>query len=168
MYCGNNPLNRIDTNGMDSAPITDLQDLVEQSILDGGGIYHFRTDFSNAVNSSLKNGRIYNCGYTINSSVAPLKSIKYATVSDLLSNKTFTNNTGRVQNFVSSVKGDLAVKVDFASLHPANVRTYNGWTIVGELSTGETVNIHASTSMNGVPTLEIRGFILDHNVKIRY
>ena len=40
--------------------------------------------------------------------------------------------------------------------------------IVGELSTGETVNIHASTSMNGVSTLEIRGFILNHNVKIRY
>jgi|GEM_PF-2573107 len=87
---------------------------------------------------------------------------------DILSNKSLTNRTGKVDNYVSEVKGYDAALKDFNSLQPNNVRTYSNGTIVGDLPDGRTINLHPSTSLNGTPTVEIRDPSIGRSIKIRY
>lgn len=85
-----------------------------------------------------------------------------------MSNKTLTNQTGKVDNYVSSVKGDVTAKADFNSLNPTNVRTYPNGTVVGNLPDGRTVNLHPSSTLGGTPTVEIYDPSTGMSTKIRY
>jgi hypothetical protein len=89
-------------------------------------------------------------------------------VDNILSNKSFTNQTGKVSNYVSNVKGDTAVRNDFNALKLKNVKTYSNGATVGYLSDGRTVNIHPSSSLGGMPTLEIYNPATGKRIKIRY
>ena len=89
-------------------------------------------------------------------------------VDRVLGNKTHTNNTARVRNYQSPITGNEAARADFNSLNPTNVRTYPNGTKVGNLSDGRVVNIHPSSSSNGVPTLEIFNPTTNIRIKIRY
>ena len=86
----------------------------------------------------------------------------------ILSNKTLTNVTGKVDNYVSNVTGNAAAQADFAAMNPTNIRTYPNGTMAGELPDGRTINIHRSTTLNGVPSLEIYNPITGSSIKIRY
>ena len=89
-------------------------------------------------------------------------------LSDILSDKKITNQTGKVDNYVSDVKGDVAAKADFDAMNPTNVRTYSNGTMVGDLPDGRTINIHPSTTLNGTPSLEIYNPATGTSIKIRY
>jgi hypothetical protein len=89
-------------------------------------------------------------------------------IDDLLSDKTFTNDTGKVQNYTSNTLGDAAAQADFDSLDLSNVRTYKNGAIVGDLPDGRVANLHPSSSMGGTPTLEIYDPISGNSIKIRY
>lgn len=91
-----------------------------------------------------------------------------STQTDILSDKTLTNQTGKVDNYVSSEKGTAAAKADFDAMNPTNIRTYPNGTIVGELSDGRVINLHPSTTLNGAPTLEIYDSVTGKSSKIRY
>ncbi len=91
-----------------------------------------------------------------------------ADTGSILSGKKLTNQTGKVQNYVSPLQGNSAAMSDFYSMNPINVRTYSNGTIVGELSNGCIINIHPSTSLNGVPTVEIYNPSSGQSIKIRY
>jgi len=86
---------------------------------------------------------------------------------DILSNKTLTNQTGKVNNYESATKGFDAAKADFDALKPSNVRTYPNGTTVGELPNGTTVNVRPSSS-GGHPTVEIYNPATGTSMKIRY
>ena len=86
----------------------------------------------------------------------------------LMSDKTLTNQTGKVDNYVSSTKGNVAAQSDFDSMNPSNVRTYPNGTVVGDLPDGTTINLHPSTSLKGVISLEIYDPVSGHSIKIRY
>jgi RHS repeat-associated protein len=90
------------------------------------------------------------------------------TANDILSNKTLTNQTGKVDNYVSDVKGYDAALKDFNALKPNNVKIYSNGTIVGDLPDGRTINLHPSTSLKGTPTVEIRDPSIGRSIKIRY
>ena len=91
-----------------------------------------------------------------------------------LGDKTFTKNTNFVYNFSSETKGYSAAKKEFDSMNLSNVRIYNQGTdketIVGELSNGDTVNLHTSSSKNigEPPSIEIYDPITEKQIKIRY
>lgn len=87
---------------------------------------------------------------------------------DILSDKTLTNQTGKVDNYVSSAKGDAAAKADFDAMNPTNVRIYSNGTTVGDLPDGRIINIHPSTTLNGTPSLEIYDPATGTSIKIRY
>ena len=53
-------------------------------------------------------------------------------------------------------------------MNPTNARTCPNGTIAGELPDGKTINIHRSTTLNGVPSLEIYDPITGTSIKIRY
>ncbi len=86
----------------------------------------------------------------------------------ILSNKILTNQTGKVDNYVSNVKGVTAAEADFNAMNPTNIRTYSNGTIVGDLPDGRTINLHSSTTLNGVPSLEIINMVTGRRIKIRY
>jgi len=90
-------------------------------------------------------------------------------VPSILSNKTFTKDTGKVMNYTSSTRGNNAAAADFNSLSPTNVRVIpkTGVT-VGNLPDGRTVNIHPSSTLHGTPTLEIFCRVTKTSIKIRY
>ena len=87
---------------------------------------------------------------------------------DVLSNKTLTNQTSKVDNYVSSIKGDIAAQADFDAMNPTNIRTYSNGTIAGDLPDGRTINIHPSTTLNGTPSVEVYDPVTGKSVKIRY
>ena len=87
---------------------------------------------------------------------------------DILSNKTLTNQTKKVDNYVSSIKGDAAAKVDFDAMDPTNIRMYSNGTIAGDLPDGRTINIHPSTTLGGTPSVEIYDPVTGKSIKIRY
>ena len=87
---------------------------------------------------------------------------------NILSNKTLTNQPGKVDNYVSGTKGNAAAKADFNTLNPSNVRTYANGTIVGDLPNGATVNLHSASSLGGTPTVEIYYPTTGFSIKIRY
>ncbi len=87
---------------------------------------------------------------------------------DILSGKTLTNQTGKVNNYVSEVKGNAAAQADFYAKNPSNVRTYSNGTVVGDLPDGTTINMHPSTSLAGTPTVEIYNPNTGISTKIRY
>jgi len=87
---------------------------------------------------------------------------------DILSNKALTNQTGKVNNYISGVKGDVAAHSDFNAMNPNNIRTYPNGTIVGDLTDGTTANLHPSSSLGGTPTVEIYDPITGISTKIRY
>ena len=89
-------------------------------------------------------------------------------INNLLSNKTLTRRTGKVENYESSEKGYDVAKADFDSLNLENVRTYSGGIIVGNMLDGRSVNIHPSTTLQGVPSLEIYNPVTGCSIKIRY
>jgi hypothetical protein len=91
-----------------------------------------------------------------------------ASIDEVLSNKTFTNSTGKVDNYVSPVKGMDAALADFDKLNPTNVRTASNGTVLGDLQNGTTVNIHPRSSVNGAPTLQIPDPSTGISIKIRY
>lgn len=91
-----------------------------------------------------------------------------STQTDILSDKTLTNQTGKVDNYVSSEKGTAAAKADFDAMNPTNIRTYSNGTIVGELPDGRIINLHPSTTLNGAPTLEIYDPVTGKSSKTRY
>lgn len=93
---------------------------------------------------------------------------KGASKGDILSNKTLTNQTGKVDNYVSSVKGNVAAEADFNALNPTNVRTYPNGTVVGDLPDGRTVNLHPSSTLGGTPTVEIYDPSTGMSTKVRY
>ena len=90
------------------------------------------------------------------------------TLDDILSNKTLTNQTGKVDNYVSIIKGEAAARDDFNAMNPTNVRTYPNGTIVGDLPDGCIINIHPSTTLSGAPSLEIYNPVTGTSIKIRY
>lgn len=53
-------------------------------------------------------------------------------------------------------------------MNPTNIRTYSNGTIVGDLPDGRTINLHSSTTLNGVPSLEIINMVTGRRIKIRY
>ena len=69
-YCRNEPVFRKDSLGTDDVCIAHADD--DSNPLNdfggtptgNGGMYHYSVDFSVALNSSLINGGIYNCGYS--------------------------------------------------------------------------------------------------------
>ena len=83
VYCGNNPINRIDISGTDSAELDDL-DAVEPELSERGGSgsgfscgggyanaynpidagYHYSIDMSQAANSSSFSGGLFSNGYS--------------------------------------------------------------------------------------------------------
>lgn len=87
---------------------------------------------------------------------------------NILSNKTLSNQTNKVFNYISESKGNIAARTDFDSLNPTNIRTYSNGTIVGDLTDGRIINIHPSTTLNGTPTLEIYDPSTGTSIKIRY
>ncbi len=87
---------------------------------------------------------------------------------DVLSNKSLTNQTGKVYNYSSPIKGNEAAMNDFDVLNPSNVRTYPNGTVVGDLPNNCTINVHPSTSLGGTPTLEIYDTLTGISTKIRY
>ena len=90
------------------------------------------------------------------------------TLSDLLSDKTLTNQTDKVDNYESNIKGNDAAKADFDAMNPTNIRTYPNGTIVGDLPDGTTININPSTTLKGRPSLEIYDPVTGKSIKIRY
>ena len=93
---------------------------------------------------------------------------KGAGKTDILSGKTLTNQTGKVNNYVSGAKGNAAAQADFNAMNPSNVRTYSNGTVVGDLPDGTTINMHPSTSLGGIPTVEIYNPNTGISTKIRY
>ena len=93
---------------------------------------------------------------------------KHKTVNEILQNKTLTNQTRKVDNYTSSTKGQQAAMNDFNALNPSNVTQYSNGTTVGYLSDGNTVNLHASSSLSGTPSLEIYNPTTNTSIKIRY
>ncbi len=89
-------------------------------------------------------------------------------LNDVLTNKTLTNQTKKVDNYVSSIKGNKAAKADFDAMNPTNIRTYSSGTIVGDLPDGRTINIHPSTTLSGTPSVEIYDPVTGKSIKIRY
>ena len=87
---------------------------------------------------------------------------------DVLSSKTLTNQTKKVDNYVSSIKGNAAAKADFDAMNPTNIRTYANGTIAGDLPDGRTINIHPSTTLGGTPSVEIYDPVTGKSIKIRY
>ncbi len=87
---------------------------------------------------------------------------------DVLSNKILTNKTKKVDNYVSSIKGNAAAKADFDAMAPTNIRTYSNGIIAGDLPDGRTINIHPSTTLGGTPSLEIYDPVTKKSIKIRY
>lgn len=87
---------------------------------------------------------------------------------DFQSDKTLTNQTGKVDNHVSSVKGYAAAKADFDVMNPTNIRTYSNGTTVGDLPDGRIINIHPSTTLNSTPSLEIYDPVTGTSIKICY
>ena len=79
-----------------------------------------------------------------------------------------SNQTSRVDNYISPIKGKQAALDDFESLQPINVRTYENGTVVGDLTDGRVVNVHPSTSLSGTPSVEIYDPITGKSIKIRY
>lgn len=91
------------------------------------------------------------------------------TVEDILSNKTLTNSTYKMKNYVSATEGFDAAKADFDSLPLISVDPEpraNG-TIVGYLTDGSVVNVRPDSS-KGYPTLEIFDSNSATSIKIRY
>ena len=99
-----------------------------------------------------------------------LPNVRVTNTKSILSNKTYTNSTGKVDNYVSPKQGYNAAKADFNALKPTNVRLYqtkSGTTTVGYIKGGKTVNLHTATSTKG-PTLEIYDPSSGFSIKIRY
>ncbi len=87
---------------------------------------------------------------------------------NILAGKTLTNQTGKVDNYVSEVKGESAARADFEAMAPTNIRTYSNGTIVGDLPDGRTINLHPSTTLGGTPSVEIYDPVIRKSIKIRY
>ena len=87
---------------------------------------------------------------------------KPITVEELLSNKTLTSSTPRLDNYTSPVKGHGVALNEFNSLGLTNVRAATGkqTTILGELPDGRIVNVR-SISSKGYPTLEFPDLVAD-------
>jgi len=108
-------------------------------------------------------------GYLAGEAVGGIATLsKGAGKTDILSGKTLTNQTGKVNNYVSEVKGNAAAQADFYAKNPSNVRTYSNGTVVGDLPDGTTINMHPSTSLGGTPTVEIYNPNTGISTKIRY
>ncbi len=86
----------------------------------------------------------------------------------LLKDKELTDIKLETKNYVSSSRGYEQAKSDFDNLNLKNIKQYNNGTIVGYLSDGKIVNLHASTSLKGTPTIEIYNPIDGVSIKIRY
>ena len=89
------------------------------------------------------------------------------TLGDVLSNKKLTNQTNKVDNYVSDKKGFEAAQKDFDALNPSNVKTYSNGTTVGTLPDGRTINVRPKSS-GGYPTTEIYDPKTGKSIKIRY
>ena len=88
---------------------------------------------------------------------------------EVLENKVYTNTSGSLYHFRSDIKGFEEAKKEFDSMNLANVRTYPNGTIAGELSNGDTVNLHPGKSVGGAPSIEIQDAVNTKiNIKIRY
>ena len=85
---------------------------------------------------------------------------------DILSNKTYTRSTGKMDNFESATKGKTAAEADFYAKKPTNIRS-DGKAIYGDLPDGSVVNLHIGSSTNG-PTVEIYNPATGRSIKIRY
>lgn len=86
---------------------------------------------------------------------------------DVLSNKPPTHQTGKVDNYASSIKGDVATQADFNSMNPSNVRTYPNGTTVKDLADKRVTNMLPSSTLTRIPTVEIHNPI-GRSIKIRY
>lgn len=88
---------------------------------------------------------------------------------EVLGSKTYTDKTNFIYNFKSSSTGNTALMKDFNNMNLANIKYYPNERIVGELPNGDIVNIHPSTKLDGVPTLEIQDALKKKiKIKIRY
>jgi hypothetical protein len=56
----------------------------------------------------------------------------------------------------------------FCLLLYSSLRTYSNGTLVGDLVDGRIINIHPSTSLGGMPSLEIYNPLTGDSIKIRY
>jgi RHS repeat-associated protein len=143
---------------------------------DGRWLYEYGSKLGNLVGTGIGASIAENAGkppyvnyegpgaYTgiTNSNSTPAK------ITNFLSDKVFTNSTNVVDNYVSDIKGYQAALNDFYALSPENVRIYDGGRLVGDIADNITINIHPSTSMNGVPSLEIFLRDIGRSIKIRY
>lgn len=84
----------------------------------------------------------------------------------VLGGKTYTDKTNFIYNFESSATGNKALMTDFNGMNLSNVKSYPNGRLVGELPNGDIVNIHPSTKLDGVPTLEIQD-VLNKRIKIK-
>lgn len=66
------------------------------------------------------------------------------------------------------MKGRERAEDDFNAMNPTNIRTYSNGTIVGDLPDRRTINLHSSTTLNGVPSLEIINMATGRRIKKRY
>ena len=87
---------------------------------------------------------------------------------EIVSSKTLTNQTGKVNNYVSGTQGIRAAEADFIALNPINIKVYPNGTTVGSLPGGMTANLHPSSSLGGTPTVEIYNTVTGLSTKIRY
>jgi hypothetical protein len=94
--------------------------------------------------------------------------VRTAEDTGILTNKTFTNQTGRVDNYTSPITGYPAARSDFDSLPLGNVRTYSNGTTVGDLSGNVSVNVREFSKDSGPPTLQFYDHTNQQSVKIRY
>jgi RHS repeat-associated protein len=169
-YVNNDPVNYVDPWGL-ACSASDYQTrgislqldgvikLVEGSLLTAFG-----------QNPLLSNGsEIYKQGENLKADgLSKIEEGKQQeTIGNILSEKTYTNSTRRVDNYESPVKGYDAALADFYEINPSNVKTddRNG-TIHGELLDGSRIDVRNSSS-DGRPTVEI---IVANNerIKIRY
>jgi RHS repeat-associated protein len=192
-YCLNNPINMKDETGNDAGaiwwatmwwlslvdgllPIGDaiyvVGGLVCTLFLDGvvgmGGIQNVSMIFdgtADTINNAINSQQL-------SSGAAPpdpnqLKDKAQQSIDKLMSNKTLTNQTRKVDNYEAPIKGWTAAYQDFYSLDLINVTSQPNGTLVGELSNGTFVNLHTSTS-GGVATIEFFDTVKNVLTKIRY
>lgn len=91
----------------------------------------------------------------------------------VLKNKVYTNPSGSLYNFDSDIKGYLEARKEFGSMGLSNIKVYNEGTsreaIVEYTRNGDKVNLHAGSSVNGAPSIEIQDSVDSYiKIKIRY
>jgi RHS repeat-associated protein len=167
-YVNNDPVNYIDHWGLSASDYK----AKGVSLVTEGGIEFVQGNILMGLgqNPLLSNGsQIYDQGKKLadDGKNKIVDGVQQYTIGTILSEKTFTNRTGRVDNYESPTKGYDAALADFNSTNPGNIKTDTNGTIHGELRDGSHINIRDHSKSTGGSTVEI---IITKNkrIKIRY